>query len=136
MSTTNATDLHESAAAAVTEAARIAAQAARRGTETTRASIDVARSILDESAEFGRRIQGAWVAEGETALRAAFATQNSALEAGLSLFDLGVRTTRQAAEQLSELVHRSQESALETWQASVKATERVSTGSGADSAKR
>ena len=44
MSTTT-NDMPESAAAAVTEATRIAAQAARNGTETAKASIEAARSF-------------------------------------------------------------------------------------------
>ena len=45
MSTTTMNELPESAAAAVAEATRIAAQAARSGTETTKASNEAASTL-------------------------------------------------------------------------------------------
>ena len=53
MSTTT-NEMPESAAAAVAEATRIAAQAARNGTETAKASIEAARSYVDDTQPFGR----------------------------------------------------------------------------------
>lgn len=133
MSSNTTTELPETAAAAVAEAARIAAQAARQGTGTAKASIEIARIHLDETNALGRRLFGAWAVESEAAIRAAFAAQNAAVDASLGLFDLGVKGNRQAAEQFSELVLRMQQAALESWQATVKATDKVVTGGPAGS---
>ncbi len=121
MSTTT-NDMPESAAAAVTEATRIAAQAARNGTETAKASIEAARSYVDDSNALSRELLGTWSVQSEAALKTAFEAQNAAMDAGLSLFDLGVKGNRQAVEQFSEIVKRTQKATLETWQTTVKAT--------------
>ena len=92
MSTTTMNDAPEAAAAAMTEAARIAAQAARRGTETARESIEVARSYFDETSDLGKGLYSTWVSQSEATLKAAFAAQDAAIEAGLSLFDVGVKS--------------------------------------------
>src|SRR6266540_5396026 len=123
--TNTADDARETAQAAVTEATRIAADAARRGTETAKASIEAARSYFDETSDLGKDLYGTWISQSEATLKAAFGAQNAALEAGLGLFDLGVKSNRQAVEQFSELVHRSQQAAFESWQATAKAAEKA-----------
>ena len=121
MSTT-INEMPESAAAAVTEATRIAAQAARNGTETAKASIEAARSYADDSNALSRDLLGTWSIQSEAVLKTAFDAQNAAIDAGLGLFDLGVKGNRQAVEQFSELVKRTQKATLESWQTTVKAT--------------
>ena len=120
MSTTH--EMPESAAAAVTEATRIAAQAARNGTETAKASIEAARSYADDSSALSRDLLGTWSVQSESVLKTAFDAQNAAIDAGLGLFDLGVKSNRQAVAQFSELVKRTQKATIETWQTTVKAT--------------
>ncbi len=119
MSTT--TDMPDTATAAVAEATRIAAQAARSGTETAKASIEAARSYVGETTELGRDLLGTWSVQSEAAIKAAFDAQNAAMDAGLGLFDLSVKGNRQAVEQFSELVKRTQRATLESWQTTVKA---------------
>jgi hypothetical protein len=121
MSTT-INEMPESAAAAVTEATRIAAQAARNGTETAKASIEAARSYADDSGALSRDLLGTWSTQSESVLKTAFDAQNAAIEAGLGLFDLAVKGNRQAVAQFSELVKRTQKATIETWQTTVKAT--------------
>jgi hypothetical protein len=121
MSTT-INEMPESAAAAVTEATRIAAQAARNGTETAKASIEAARSYADDSSALSRDLLGTWSTQSESVLKTAFDAQNAAIDAGLGLFDLAVKSNRQAVAQFSELVKRTQKATLETWQTTVKAT--------------
>ena len=125
MSTTTTDEVRETAEAAVTEATRIAAQAAKRGSEPAQASIEVARSYFDETSALGKALYGTWVSQSEATLKAAFAAQNAAIEAGLNMFDLGVKSNRQAVDQFSELIHRSQKATFEGWQATVKATEKA-----------
>jgi hypothetical protein len=125
MSTTT-NDMPESAAAAVTEATRIAAQAARNGTETAKASIEAARSFADDSNAFGRDLLGTWSIQSESVLKTAFDAQNAAMDAGLGLFDLGVKGNRQAVEQFSEIVKRTQKATLESWQSTVKLATKAS----------
>ncbi len=120
MSTT-INDMPDAAAAAVTEATRIAAQAARNGTETTKASFEAANSYFGEASTLGRDLLGTWSTQSEAAIKAAFEGQNAAIDAGLGLFDLGVKSNREAVAQFSELVKRSQKATLETWQTTVKA---------------
>ena len=124
MSTT-INEMPESAAAAVTEATRIAAQAARNGTETAKASIEAARSYADDSSALSRDLLNTWSTQSESVLKTAFDAQNAAIEAGLGLFDLGVKGNRQAVEQFSELVKRTQRATLESWQATVKSAEKA-----------
>ena len=119
MSTTT-NEMPESAAAAVTEATRIAAQAARNGTETAKASIEAARSYADDSSALSRDLLSSWSLQSESVLKTAFDAQNAAMDAGLGLFDLGVKGNRQAVEQFSEIVKRTQKATLESWQTTVK----------------
>ena len=72
-------------------------------------------------AALGRDLLSTWSTQSEAALKTAFDAQNAAIEAGLGLFDLGVKGNRQAVEQFSELVKRTQQATLETWQTTVKA---------------
>ena len=131
MSTTTTNEMPESAAAAVAEATRIAAQAARNGTETTKASIEAARSFVDDTNTLGRDLLGTWSSQSEAALKAGFDAQNAAIEAGLGLFDMSFKGNRQAVEQFSVLVKRTQQATLESWQSTVKATAKAT-----DAAKR
>ena len=119
MSTTT-NEMPESAAAAVTEATRIAAQAARNGTETAKASIEAARSYADDSSALSRDLLNTWSTQSESVLKTAFDAQNAAMDAGMGMFDLGVKGNRQAVAQFSELVKRTQKATLETWQTTVK----------------
>jgi hypothetical protein len=114
------TDLPESAAAAVNEASRIAAQAARSGTEAAKASIEAARSYFGETTTLGRDLIETWSTQSEAALKTAFDAQNAAIDAGLGLFDLTVKGNRQAVEKFAELVKRTQAATLESWHAGVK----------------
>jgi hypothetical protein len=121
MSTT-LNDMPESATAAVAEATRIAAQAARANTENAKASIEAARSYFDEANSLGRDLLSTWSSQSEAVLKTAFGAQNAAIDAGLSLFDLSVQSNKQAVAQFAELLKRTQQATLETWQATVKAT--------------
>ncbi len=107
--------------AAVNEAVRITKEAARRGTETAKASMQVARSYMDEANVLGKEMFETWSLEGESILKAAFEAQNASIDAGIALFDLGVKTNKQAIEQAVKLVKESQTAALESWQAAVTA---------------
>jgi hypothetical protein len=124
MSTT-VNDMPDAATAAVTEATRIAAQAARNGTETTKASLEAANTYFGEATTLGRDLLGTWSTQSEAAIKAAFEGQNAAIDAGLGLFDLGVKSNREAVAQFSELVKRTQKATLETWQTTVKAASRA-----------
>ena len=114
-------ELPESAAAAVTEATRIAAQAARTSTETAKASFEATRSYVGESAVIGREMLEGWSTQGEVVLKSAFDAQNAAVEAGLHLFDLGFKVNRKAVEQFSTIIKRTQQATLESWQSAAKA---------------
>ncbi len=121
MSTTTTTnEMPESAAAAVAEATRIAAQAARNGTETAKASIEAARSFADDTSVISRDLLGTWSVQSESILKTAFEAQNAAIDAGLGMFDLGVKSNREAVAQFTELVKRTQKATLESWQTTVK----------------
>ncbi len=124
MSTTT-NDMPESAAAAVAEATRIAAEAARNGTETAKASFEAASSYFDETNKIGRDLLGTWSLQTEAAIKAAFSAQNAAIDAGLGLFDLGVKGNRQAVTQFSEIVKRTQKATLETWDSYAKMAMKV-----------
>ena len=122
MSTTTMNDMPESASAAVAEATRIAAQAARTNTENAKASIEAARSYFDEANSLGRELLSTWSTQSEAVLKTAFGAQNAAIEAGLSLFDLSVKSNKQAVAQFHELLKRTQQATLDTWQSTMKAT--------------
>jgi len=115
-------EMPEAATAAVAEATRIAAQAARTNTENAKASIEAARSYFDEANSLGRDLLGTWSTQSEAVLRTAFGAQNAAIEAGLSLFDLSVKSNKQAVSQFADLLKRTQQATLETWQSTIKAT--------------
>ncbi len=120
MSTTT-NELPESAAAAVAEATRIAAQAARNGTETAKASFEATRSYVGETSAIGGEMLEGWSNQSEAVLKTAFEAQNAAMDAGLSLFDLGLKGNRKAVEQFSTIVKRTQQATLESWKSTVKA---------------
>jgi len=115
-------DMPEAASAAVAEATRIAAQAARTNTENAKASIEAARSYFDEANGLGRDLLNTWSTQSEAVIKTAFGAQNAAIEAGLSLFDLSVKSNKQAVAQFTELLKRTQEATLESWQSTIKAT--------------
>jgi hypothetical protein len=119
MSTTT-NELPESAAAAVAEATRIAAQAARNSTETAKASFEATRSYVGETSVIGREMLDNWSTQGEAVLKTAFDAQNAAIDAGLGLFDLAFKGNRKAVEQFSMIVQRTQKATLESWQSAVK----------------
>jgi hypothetical protein len=127
MSTTT-DELPQSAAAAVTEATRIAAEAARASTETTKATLEAARSYADDANVLGRDLMSTWTTQSELALKAGFDAQNAAIDAGLGLFDLTFKGNRQAVEQFGVIVKRTQQATLESWQSAVKASAKA-TGS-------
>ena len=120
MSTTT-NELPDSAAAAVAEATRIAAQAARNSAETAKASFEATRSYVGDNSVIGREMLEGWSTQSEAVLKTAFDAQNAAFEAGLGLFDLGLKGNRQAVEQFSMIVKRTQKATLESWQSAVKA---------------
>jgi hypothetical protein len=113
------------ATAAVAEATRIATEAARANTENAKASIEAARSYFDETNTLGRDLLNTWSAQSEAVLKTAFGAQNAAIDAGLGLFDLSVKSNKQAVTQFAELLKRTQQATLETWQTTVKATAKV-----------
>jgi hypothetical protein len=115
-------DMPQSATAAVAEATRIAAEAARTNTENAKASIEAARSYVDEASGLGRELLSTWSTQSEAVLKTAFGAQNAAIDAGLNLFDLSVKSNKQAVAQFTELLKRTQEATLETWQSTIKAT--------------
>jgi hypothetical protein len=117
---TTINDMPESTAAAVAEATRIATQAARNGTENAKASFEAASSLFDDTNKIGRDLMGTWTAQTELAIKAAFDAQNTAIDAGLGLFDLGFKGNRQAVTQFSEIVKRTQKATLESWQTTAK----------------
>ncbi len=120
MSTTT-NELPQSAAAAVAEATRIAAQAARNSTETAKASFEATRSYVGEASVIGREMLEGWSTQGEAVLKTAFEAQNAAFEAWLNLFDLSFKGNRKSVEQFSMIVKRTQQATLESWQSAVKA---------------
>lgn len=120
MSTTT-NELPESAAAAVAEATRIAAQAARNSTETAKASFEATRSYVGETSVISREMLEGWSTQGEAVLKTAFDAQNAAFEAGLNLFDLSFKGNRKSVEQFTMIVKRTQQATLESWQSAVKA---------------
>ena len=122
MSTTTMNDMPQSATAAVAEATRIAAEAARTNTENAKASIEAARSYFDEANVLGQDLLSTWSTQSEAVLKTAFGAQNAAIDAGLSLFDLSVKSNKQAVAQFSDLLKRTQRATLETWQSTIKAT--------------
>jgi hypothetical protein len=122
---TTTNDMPETAAAAVAEATRIASEAARNGTETAKASIEAASSYFDDTNKIGRELLGTWSSQTEAAIKAAFAAQNAAIDAGLGLFDLGVKGNRQAVAQFSEIVKRTQKATIETWDSYAKMATKV-----------
>ena len=125
MSTTTTNELPESAAAAVAEATAHrrpgGPQRHRDGEglvrgQRARTSMRRARSVATCS--------NAWSTQSEAALKTAFEAQNAAIDAGLGLFDLGLKGNRQAVEQFSAIVKRTQQATLESWQSAVKAASR------------
>ena len=120
MSTASTTEMPEAATAAVTEATRIAEQAARNGTENAKASLKAANTYFEETSGIAQDLLGSWTTQSEAAVKAAFAAQNAAIDAGLGLFDLTLKGNREAVAQCSEIVKRTQTATLETWNASVK----------------
>ena len=68
----------------------------------------------------GRDLMTTWTAQTELAIKGAFDAQNTAIDAGLGLFDLGFKGNRQAVAQFTEIVKRTQKATLESWQTTVK----------------
>ena len=120
MSTTT-NELPESAAAAVAEATRIAAQAARNSTETAKASFEATRSYVGETSVIGREMLEGLVhperGGPQDGIRGTECRDRRRLEPVRS----GPQGQSEGVEQFSEIVKRTQQATLESWQSAVKA---------------
>ena len=119
---TSSTELPEAAAAAIAEASRIAAEAARQSEVAMKASIEAASTSMEDSNKPGRELLGAWSTQSEVAMKAAYDAQNAAIEAGMGMFETGVKSDRGTAKLFTELVRKTQQASLDSWHAAMSAT--------------
>jgi hypothetical protein len=131
-----ATSRTDQAAAAVSEAARLAAEstrrtteemreASRRTTEGLRGATQATRTYLEESIDLNRQFADAWNASAGAAVRSSLALQHAWLAGGLSLFDASTSSARLMLQQWVDVSQQAQQLALETWQSGERAAERA-----------
>ena len=115
----------ENSARAAGEMMRAAADASRRTVEGARATANVTREYMDQTADAGRKLFDAWASGAEASLQAAFALQNTALSAGLSLVEANNASGCAAAQRWSDAARQAQQATLEAWRASVSAAQKL-----------
>jgi hypothetical protein len=96
--------------------------------------MQTARTYLEESIEANRKLFKAYAQGIEAALRGGFEVQNAALAAGMSFLDASTNSSRNVAQQWTEVAREAQQATLDAWQAGVGAGDRL-LASGAQSAQ-
>jgi hypothetical protein len=112
--------------AAVTEAARIAAESSRRTVEDAKAAVEVTRDLIDTVTEVSRKVFTTWVAGTEASVKATFEVQNAGAVAGLAWFDAASNSERAVLKEWDAAAREVQKAALEAFQAQTRAAARLS----------
>ena len=111
--------------AAVTEAARIAAESSRRTVEGAKAAVEVTRDLIDTVTEVSHKVFTTWVAGIEAGVKATFEVQNAGAAAGLAWFDAASNSERAVFKEW-DAAREVQKAALEAFQAQTRAAARLS----------
>ena len=102
-----ATPSTSSAASAVDEAVRIAAEGSRRTTESAQAFLQAGRKYYDQAAQFNRDLITFWTAAADAGFQTAFEVQNAALKNTQDWFDTSASLNKEALRRWADL--RSEE---------------------------
>jgi hypothetical protein len=117
---------------ATNEAVRAASEASQRTLLSAQDAMRTARAYLQESTEGNRKLFNAYARGVEAALKGSFEVQNALMAASLSFLDARTNSGRDVVQQWTEATRQAQQAALEVWQASAGAGDRLlaSTASG------
>jgi len=115
-----ATPSTSSAASAVDEAVRIAAEGSRRTTESAQAFLQAGRKYYDQAAQFNRDLITFWTAAADAGFQTAFEVQNAALKNTQDWFDTSASLNKEALRRWADLTRQAQATTLKTYQNSAK----------------
>jgi hypothetical protein len=114
-----------SAASAVDEAVRIAAEGSRRTTESAQAFLQAGRKYYDQAAQFNRDLLTFWTAAADAGFQTAFEIQNAALKNTQDWFETSASLNKEALRRWADLTRQAQATTLKTYQNSAKLFESV-----------
>jgi len=114
-----------SAASAVDEAVRIAAEGSRRTTESAQAFLQAGRKYYDQAAQFNRDLLTSWTAAADAGFQTAFEIQNAALKNTQDWFETSASLNKEALRRWADLTRQAQATTLKTYQNSAKLFESV-----------
>jgi hypothetical protein len=114
-----------SAASAVDEAVRIAAEGSRRTTESAQAFLQAGRKYYDQAAQLNRDLLTFWTAAADAGFQTAFEIQNAALKNAQDWFETSASLNKEALRRWADLTRQAQATTLKTYQNSAKLFESV-----------
>jgi hypothetical protein len=109
----------------VNEAVRATSEASRRTLLGAQDAMRTTRAYLEESTEANRKLFNAYAQGVEAAIKGGFEVQNAVLAAGMSFLDASTNSSRNVVQQWTEVTREAQQAALEAWQASVGAGDKM-----------
>jgi hypothetical protein len=117
---------------ATSEAMRATSEASRRTLQSAQDAMRTTRAYLQESTEGNRKLFNAYARGIEAAIKGGFEVQNALMAASMSFLDASTNSSRNVVQQWTEATQQAQQAALEVWQASAGAGDRLlaSTASG------
>ena len=112
-------------ASAVNEAVRATAEAARRTMQSSQDAVRISRDMYEGTTDAARKLFLAYTSAVTAGLKAVFEIQNVAMATRLQVFDVANSSLHELANQVNDATRQSQAAAIEAWQASVRAGERM-----------
>jgi hypothetical protein len=113
---------------ATSEAIRATSEASRRTLQSAQDAMRTARTYLEESTEANRKLFNAYAQGVEAAIKGGFEVQNASFAAGMSFLDASANSSRDVAQQWTEVTRQAQQATLEAWQAGVGAGDKMLAG--------
>src|SRR5919206_496807 len=93
---------------ATSEAIRATSEASRRTLQSAQDAMRTTRAYMAESTEANRKLFNAYAQGVEAALKGGFEVQNAMLAAGMSFIDASANSSRNVAQQWTEVARDAQ----------------------------
>jgi hypothetical protein len=110
---------------ATSEAMRATSEASRRTLQGAQDVMQTARTYLERSTEANRKLFDAYAQGVEATIKGGFEVQNAIFAAGMSFLDASVNSSRNMAQQWTEIAREAQQATLDAWQTSVGAGDKM-----------
>jgi hypothetical protein len=94
-------------------------------TDTVNKATQATRQMWSEGTAMNRQLLEAWETNTEAMLKATFELQNTAIQAGRSILEMGLNTNQTAYHQWIEAVQQAQKATMEAWHATRRAADKM-----------